>query len=250
MRRWVYNMSNKLATLEEFMKKYVSGAASNNTADSLDVYKHKNGIDYDRTYARAVESLYANKAKSSAGYGRNYRDLSNKGLQNSGYARYIDSLSNRSFYKGLATAKSDRDLAETKTLSGYADYLERYNKQQNALKESVSSHLIDKGVVNLDDAVAYGLSLGLSEADAIAIGKNVYSVNKQKVFNDILSQAATLGLDRDGAVMLAKKMGVTDDDAQAFGYEIDEMMKHYSSISEGYLEYLKQQSQQNTNTFK
>ena len=134
-------------------------------------------------------------------------------------------------------------------LGGYADYLEKYEKQQNALKKSVSSHLIDKGVVNLNDAVAYGIAQGLSEADAIAIGNNVYSVNKQMVFNDILSQSATLGLDREGAVMLAKKMGVTESDAQAFGDEIDEMLKHYSSISEGYLEYLKQQSQKNTNTF-
>ena len=113
----------------------------------------------------------------------------------------------------------------------------------------MSSHLIDKGVVNLDDAVAYGIAQGLSKEDAIAIGNNVYSVNKQKVFNDILSQSATLGLDRDGAVMLAKKMGVTEIDAQAFGDEIDEMLKHYSSISEGYLEYLKQQSEKTTNTF-
>ena len=242
-------MSGSLATLEEFMKKYISSATGKNGADSLDTYKYKNGINYNRSYAKAVESLYADKAKSGAGYGRNYRDLSNKGLQNSGYARYVDSLADRTFYNRLIAARSERDQAEAKTLSGYADYLERYEKQQSAIKQSVSSHLIDKGVVNPDDAVAYGISQGLSEADAIAIGKNVYSVNKQKVFNDILSEAATLGLDRDGAVMLAKKMGITESDAQTFGDEIDEMLKHYSSISEGYLEYLKQQSQKNTNTF-
>ena len=242
-------MSNKLTTLEDFMKKYIANASITNGADTLDAYMHKNGINYDRTYSRAVESLYANKAKNSAGYGRNYRDLSNKGLQNSGYARYVDSLSNSSFYKGLTAAKGERDLAEAKTLGEYSSYLEQYKKQQNALKESVSSHLIDKGVVNLNDAVAYGIAQGLSKEDAIAIGNNVYSVNKQKVFNDILSQSPALGLDRDGAVLLAKKMGVTEIDAQAFGDEIDEMLKHYSSISEGYLEYLKQQSEKTTNTF-
>ena len=242
-------MSNKLTTLEDFMKKYIANATITNGADSLDVYKHKNGINYDRTYSRSVESLYSDKARNGSGYGQNYRDLSNKGLQNSGYASYVDSLSNRTFYNNLIALKGERDLAEAKMLGGYADYLEKYEKQQNALKKSVSSHLIDKGVVNLNDAVAYGIAQGLSEADAIAIGNNVYSVNKQMVFNDILSQSATLGLDREGAVMLAKKMGVTESDAQAFGDEIDEMLKHYSSISEGYLEYLKQQSQKNTNTF-
>ena len=242
-------MSASLTTLEDFMKKYVENQKLHNTADTLDVYKHKTGTNYDRSFAKAVESRYAKKGKHTSDYGRNYRDLSNKGLQNSGYSEYIDVISRRDFEKGVTALKGERDLAEAKTLSGYAGYLDSYRKQQNAIKESVSSHLIDKGVVNLDDAVAYGLSQGLTEADAIAIGQNVYSVNKQKVFNDIISQVATLGLDRDGAVMLAKKMGVTDEDAELFGNEISDMLKHYSNLSEGYLEYLEQNSHKNTSTF-
>jgi hypothetical protein len=242
-------MSASLTTLEDFMKKYIENQKLHGGADTLDTYKHKTGADYDRTFARALESLYAKKFKSTANYGQNYRNLSDKGLQNSGYSKYIDELSQSNFKKGERALKGERDLAEAKTLSGYANYLEGYKKQQNAIKQSVSSHLIDKGVVNLDDAVAYGLSQGLTEADAIAIGKNAYTVNKQKVFNDIISQVAALGLDRDGTVMLAKKMGVTDEDAELFGDEISEMLKHYSNISDGYLEYLEQNSHKNTNTF-
>lgn len=242
-------MSSKLITLEEFMKKYIANKTVANNADTFDVYKHKTGADYDRSFTRAVESLYASKGKSSAEYGRNYQSLSNKGLQNSGYSEYINELSDRNFKNGITALRGERDLAEAKTFKGYSEYLEKYTKAQNALKESVSSHLISNGVVNLDDAIGYGISQGLSEEDAIAIGQNVYSVNKQKVFNDIMAQVAALGLDRDGAVMLAKKMGVTESDAEAFGDEIGELLKHYSSVSQGYLEYLEQRSQKNTNTF-
>lgn len=242
-------MSNKLTTLEDFMKKYIENRAATSGAMTYDAYKYGQGANYDRDYAKAVESLYAKTSKTSAGYGQNYQALSNKGLQNSGYSEYIDELSDRSFSKGLTALKGERDLEEAKTIKGYSDYLERYAKEQNALKSAVSSHLISTGVVNLDEAVAYGLSLGLSREDAIAIGQSVYSANKQKVFNDIIAQVATLGLDRDGAIALAKRMGVTDGDAEAFGDEVEDMLKHYSSVSEGYLEYLSQRSQKNTKTF-
>ena len=243
-------MSDKLSTLEDFMKQYIANKATSQKADSFDTYKHRTGANHERSFAKTVESLYSSTSKTGSGYGQNYQNLANKGLQNSGYSEYIDAMSDRSFKEGLTTLKAERDLAELKTLGGYSDYLNRYAKEQNAIKESVSSHLISNGVVNLDDAIAYGLAQGLSEEDAIAIGKNVYSVNKQKVFNEILSQVTSLGLDKEGAIMLAKKMGVTSMDAEAFGNEVQEMLKHYSSISQGYLDYLEQLSNKTTNSSK
>lgn len=242
-------MSGKLTTLEDFMKKYISNQKIKNGADSFDTYRHKNGLNYNRSYSRAVESLYADKKRNLATYGQNYRDISNKGLQNSGYAEYVSGKAGSDYTSEISKLGALRDQAESRALASYAGYLEKYSDKQKALKESVTSHLIKNDVVDLDAAVAYAIGQGLTEEDAIAVGQSVYSVTKQKVFNSILEQVATLGLDKNGAVMLAKKMGVTESDAEEFGSEIEEMLKHYKNVSSDYLEYLEQRSDKTTNTF-
>ena len=246
-------MPNKLSTLEDFMKKYISNQKLSNGADSFETYKFKNGVDYDNDFNKAAVNLYANKKKNASSYGANYRNLANKGLQNSGYADYIDNLANLTYASNLSKLENKKSDAQKLALGGYSDYLEKYSNKQTSLKKSVSSHLIKNNVVNLEDAIAYGLSMGLSQEDAIAIGENAYSVTKQKVYNDILKEAVSFGLDKEGAVMLAKKMGMTDSDAEAVGEEVREMMSHYQNVSQSYLDYLKyleEKSSHTTNTFK
>ena len=242
-------MSGKLTTLEEFMRKYINNQSLAGRADSFDTYKHKNGINYNRAFQRAAESLYSDKKRNLSSYGQNKLNISNKGLQNSGYARYVDDRADDLYNRDLSKLESARNEAQYKALGGYASYLEGYEKSKDALKNSVASHLISSGIANLDEAVSYAISRGLGKEDAIAIGHEAYSINKQRIFNDILSQVASLGLDRDGAVMLAEKMGLSTQDAHTFGDEIEEMLKHYGSISKDYLEYLEQQSNKTTNTF-
>ena len=231
------------------MKKYIDNKSIANGADSLSLYKHKNAQDYDRSFSRAVESLYSSSKRNLASYGRNLRDITNKGLQNSGYSDYLNQKAQNTYTTELGELKSERAKAEAQLLGGYQKYLEDYEHKSNRLKEKVSSYLIKNGIVNLDDSISYGLGQGLSKADAIAIGESAYSTNKQKVFSDLISQAASLGLDRDGAMMLAKKLGISDSDAEELGKEIDEMMKHYSSVSKDYLSYLEEKSSETTNSF-
>ena len=104
------------------------------------------------------------------------------------------------------------------------------------------SHLVDNDVVDINTAVAYGMSAGLSEEDALLIGRTAYEVTKQKVLNSILEQTASLGLDKDGAKLLAIKMGISDDDADELAEEVAEMLRYYQNISEDYLEFLEQRS--------
>ena len=246
-------MSDKLTSLEEFINKYISNQKVLNKADSFDTYKRKNAINYTRDFNKGAESLYATKMKELATYGRNNRNIANIGLQNSGYSEYVNNQANSSYNSGVNKLKQIRDAAQSDALRGYTKYLEKYSNRQTALKESVSSHLISNNVVNLNDAISYGIAQGLSEDDAIAIGQNAYSITKQKAFNSILEQATSLGLDREGAVMLAKKMGFTDEDAEEAGREVGEMMSHYQNVSQGYLDYLKyleEKSSQTTQTFK
>lgn len=239
-------MSN---TLEDFIKKYLSNRSLDSEVKSYRTFKHTEGLNPLGDYARAVEQLYSSKQQGLASYGKNQRNLANKGLQNSGFADYISAKSLTDYNSGLAKAKAKMSSKETESLDSYASYLERYSRGQRSLKNSVKSHLLQSGTLNLSDAVSYGLEMGLSRENAEAAGLEAYNSNKRKVFDAVLEQAANLRLDRNGAVLLGEKMGLGYADAEELGEEIDEMLKYYGSISEGYLRYLEENSKSNTRTF-
>ena len=189
-----------------------------------------------------MASLYASAKKNSASYGVNSTQINNKGLQNSGYSEYIDALSKNTFDTKSKSLKSSFATAEANARGSYAEYLDSHREKQQSVKKSVMSHLVQNDVVDLGTAVAYGMSAGLSKEDAELVGQSAYEVTRQKVFNDILKQTVSLGLDKEGAKSLAVKMGVSDEDADSFAEEIDELLKYYGNISKEYLEYLEERS--------
>lgn len=230
----------KVKTLEELVKKYLEGKPSLGTPDTYDTYKHKNGLSGAKSYSDAAAKLYASSKRESSTFGANSRIINNKGLQNSGYAAYIDALSKSSLNSGLGSLKSNYLNSETESRQSYARYLDKYRDKLERTKRSVMSHLVNNDVVDLDTAVTYGISAGLSKEDAVLVGQSAYEVTKQKVFNNLIEQTVSLGLDKDGAKALAIKMGVSEEDATGFADEIDELLKYYLSLSDGYLEYLEQ----------
>lgn len=228
----------KAVTLEELVKKYLDGVPTLGTPDTYDVYKHKNSLSGAKSYSEAAAKLYSSSKQGLSSYGANNRVINNKGLQNSGYAAYIDSLSKSSLASGLNTLGSNYSNSEAKARTSYQSYLDKYRDKLTKTKKSVMSHLIGNDVVDLNTAIAYGLSAGLSKDDATLVGQSAYEVTKQKVFNKILEQTVSLGLDKEGAKMLAIKMGVSEEDATSFADEIDELLKYYANISDEYLEFL------------
>ena len=217
-------------------------AKSINRADTYEEYKRKNGLDNLGGYANAVSALYAASKRGLSSYGQNNRQISNKGLQNSGYSAYIDELSKSKFNSGLKKINDEYRKLETDASLGYAGYLEKYADKQATLKKNVLSHLISNDVVDLNTAIAYGISAGLSREEAESAGRSAYEVTKQRVFNSILEQTVTLGLDKEGARQLAIKMGVSEADAELFAEEIGDMLSYYGNISKEYLEYLEQRT--------
>jgi hypothetical protein len=104
------------------------------------------------------------------------------------------------------------------------------------------SHLIDNDIVDINTAIAYGVTAGLSKEDATLVGQSAYEVTKQKVLNKILEQTVSLGLDTEGAKMLAIKMGVSESDAEEIAKEVGEMLDYYRNLSDDYLEFLENRS--------
>lgn len=233
---------NKAVTLEDLVKKYLDKIPKINEPRTLDDYKHQNGIDNERSYSDAVGSLLASSKQKLSTFGANERKLSNKGLQNSGFASYIDSLAKNSFSSGLDKLGKKYAKDEAAIRSSYASYLDSYNDKKASIKKSVMSHLIDNGVTDKNTALAYGISAGLSADEANEISESVYSVTRKKVFDRVLEQTLSLGLDKEGAKMLALKMGISEGDADEFASEIDDIIKYHRDISKEYLEFLEQQS--------
>lgn len=218
--------------------------AKNKGVDTYDEYKRKNGLLDPYGFSSAIGALYASSKRDLSSYGINNRNISNKGLQNSGYASYIDSLSKTKLDTGLNAIRDEYSNKEYDASLGYLGYLESYRDKTNTLKKSVMSHLVSNDVVDLNTAIAYGVSAGLSREEAEEIGRSAYDVTKQKVFNSILQQTVSLGLDKEGARQLAIKMGVSEADALDFANEIGELLDYYGNISDEYLEFLEQRANQ------
>ena len=213
-------------------------------ADTFDEYKRKKGLLDPYGFSDAVSALYASSKRDLSSYGTNNREINNKGLQNSGYASFIDSLAKKKLDSGIGAIKDEYSKKEYDASVGYLGYLENYRDKTNTLKKNVMSHLVSNDVVDLNTAIAYGVSAGLSRDEAEQIGKSAYEVTKQKVFNSILQQTVSLGLDKEGARQLAIKMGVSETDALEFANEIGELLDYYGNISDEYLEFLEQRANQ------
>ncbi len=242
-------MSGKLATLEDYLTLRLPTEKRTDGADSYADYLHKNGTVYESNYAASMDKLYSDKLKNSATYGRTARDMTTMGLQNSGYENYIDAMAEATYAKDAERLESERTAAEYKSRTGYLDYLEKYESQRTSLKNSVISHLIKNRIVDINEATSFALESGLTEKEAEAVAAAAYSTNKQRVFNEILKQTATLGLDREGALMIASDMGASDEDAAEFADRIDELLRHYGSISADYIKYLEDKANRTTVTF-
>ena len=234
----------KLTSLEDLIKNHLDKIGTNGKPDSYDLYKHKNSLSGVKSYSDAVNSLYASSKKSMSSYGANKRYIHNKGLQNSGYASYIDDASQKTFETGLEKLKDAYAQKEGDNRASYASYLEKYSDKQMQIKNDVMSHLISNDIVDINTAIAYGMHAGLSREDAEAIGQSAYNITKQKVLNKILEQAVSLGLDKDGAKLLALKMGITESDADAIASEVGDLMNYYRDISDDYLDFLEQRANQ------
>ena len=232
----------KVTTLEELVKKYLKDSPTPSSPATYEGYLHENGLSHANKYSSSASSLYALSKRSGADFGSNKRNLANSGLQNSGYAEYIDALSRSKLESGLKSLENEYKESDQKARSSYTSYLDSYRRKEQTLKNSVMSHLISNDIADLGTAIAYGMSAGLSKEAATLVGYGAYEITKQKVLNKLLEQTASLGLDKDGAELLAKRMGVSESDAKDMADEVYDILKYYGNLSEDYLEFLEQRA--------
>lgn len=228
--------------LEDLLKNRLNNQGLSNAPSTYDAYTHKKGVSTAKSYSDAMGALYAASKKNLASYGVNNRILNNKGLQNSGYKDYINDMAKNGFESGASILRQNYANDEASARESYMGYLDSYADKHASLRKSVMSHLIDNDIVDMSTAIAYGVSAGLSEDEARQISESAYEITKQKVFNTLLEQTVSLGLDSEGARMLAMKMGISESDANTFAEEISELLSYYANVSDDYLDYLEQRA--------
>ncbi|MBQ7363205.1 MAG: hypothetical protein IJW48_02015 [Clostridia bacterium] len=243
-------MSKSQSSLEKFLENYIKNKKITNSEDSFDEYRAKNAEDYGAEFSRGVEDAYVEAMKARADYGRNAEAIFSSGLSRSGYAERQRELSGETYEKRIAELIDKRNLAEARTVLGYADYLEDYNREQSSLMKSVRAELIKNGIINTERAYEYALGAGLSDERALEVSVGIYSAVKDKIIADLIEKVITFRLDAESAAELAKKYGLDEGDTAYVKSEAEKLLGKEYEASHDALRELEEEADRTTSSFK
>lgn len=215
----------KIASLKSFLDTYIKNQSINNGPNNYTAYIAEQSSKIDNTYAKAMEKLYLNSAKSRAGYGTNAQSLSNMGLSNSGYAKYIDSQVNSQLDAGKSALLSQESEERDALGTSYKDYLRNYSEERGKLTNSITDKLISNKILDYKSAYSYAISAGLSHEEANVASQNAYSALRQGVISSLITDLTNMHLTVDMAETLAKSYGLNSEDV--------ERVRNYALIIEG-----------------
>ena len=233
--------NGKVSSIEELLRSYTRALEYSGNANSFTEYKERRGIDYDTPYyegmRRATIALEAGKVGSGATAERLY----SSGLMRSGYADYLQSENERAYQNEKDALERQKHLAESRALGGYLSYLEDYTKEEKSAMNDLRSRLIASGVVSEDVAYKIGISSGLSDRDARALGRDVYGASRERITKEILNMVVTYRLGTTEAGILAREYGLSAEDAAAIVRSAAELRGESFEVSDEYLmQYLSQ----------
>ena len=81
------------------------------------------------------------------------------------------------------------------------------------------------------------------------MSNSVYRLMREKIIANVLEKITTYRLDANGAILLAKKYGLSDEDAESIGKEAREYLEQFKASSDSYLDYLEKQADKTTVTY-
>ncbi len=221
-------------TLSEFIENYIKNLGISGAPQPFEDYKASLDNDYDGSFTKAVRSALTKKRQSASDYGAVGEELSDMGLSNSGYQSYLSRLASDKYKSTLSSLEEKRNIAQGQALSGYADYLRQFAKNEGSLRNSVKEHLLDRNVIDFNTAYEYAINAGLSDSDARSISNSVYAINRQKVIKQILDQVLTLRLDENSVKLYAKAIGLNDDDTDYVISASKGLFEHFDTSSKEY----------------
>jgi len=192
----------------------------------------------------AVVTATTSSSFTSPTYGTKAKELSSGGLLSSGYADYLKSLAARGDDESKRVAAGKIKIANDKTREGYADYIRRYNENQEKLQQSYILDIVEKGLFDIDEAYKIALISGLSKERALYSAAKGIAASKNAAIKKAISYAKERGYTHEGAKKYAISLGLDENSANRVAESISGLTKEerdrYASMSvEDYIASLK-----------
>ena len=224
--------------LKNYMDKKLRSYAYEGALDR-ESYLNTTGSGARESYVQAVKDAYTKAKKSEPTWGTKAEALFSSGLSGSGYASRLKSLADEIKESDLKRAEGRYQSSEDSLTRSYLKYLEDYSKSQDELMHTVTRGIIERGLINEEDALFYAKSAGLSDKRAREVSDRGRAAVKNSLITKAIEDTALYGLNKDTARLYAKSLGLDDGVAEYVSGFADVIVSSKKEDSESYYEYIK-----------
>lgn len=209
-------MSEKTVTLEDFIENYKKKAPK---PKSYSQWLDEQGAMPD--FSSSIERAQREYDRQKVSYGQRGDTLSRSGLLGSGYAAYLDANAYSELQNTRRDVEKKRNLYESESKKGYADYLNKESEAVDARLSKAISNIINYKAGEKEDAYLLALAAGLDEdtADLVAsAGSSIVEYDRgtksQTGKENIVYNALKLGIKGEKAIAYAMACGMNESDAK------------------------------------
>lgn len=225
----------------DFVKDYINNKRITSSHESYESWLRENGIDSQSIYDATVKDAKTDYEKAKAEYGSIAESLAETGLSKSGYSDYVNSKAYSEYQKRKQGALSDYTQNEAHNKSSYASYLDKLSKEKDTLYKNTEKEIIDKNILDFNDAYDYAIGLGIDVDDASKIAKRSTDYTRNQLKTEIGKLVISSKLSKSEARAYALFRGLSEKEAD----EISDFASEYSDYftrptGTSYLEYLKE----------
>ncbi len=188
-------------------------------------------------YLTAMKDARADSAKAMPTYGVSAERLGGSGLTSGGYAEYLSELAKDSLKSAAKIAEAKYGEKEQKARISYADYIDKYTKNQEKLFTSVVSDMTKATLTDYNAMLEFANTAGLSGSYAKRAADSAMAAVTEKLRKSVLSAINNEGYSEAESYEYALKLGLKESIAR----ELAEYARKMNEIKldGGYLEGLK-----------
>ena len=207
-------MAKTVKSLEDYLKKHkaIKGPTS---IKSFAEYLESRGENPLAERSDAIKSATYRALFASGRYGTRKDSLERLGLSDDGYGRLLERRAEDKKKAEISAAEAALIKEYSTGQSGYADYVSRYRKAESDKMMKLERHLLNTGIMRLEETYAMGIDYGLSPENAAAVSASVYKALRSDVFDKCITAAKNSYMDESALRKYAEKSGLLPEDIDA-----------------------------------
>ena len=216
---------------------YIKRLKRKNEPRSYSAFAREELAEAKDEYQSSLGTAMADAARAEPTYGIKAEKLAGAGLNSGGYKEYLSELAKAGLKDARQRAEKKYREAEGEVRASYADYIDKYTKNQEKLFVEVVSDLTDTTLTDYDTMLEYASTSGLSEAYARRAADSAMSAVTEKLRKSVLSAINKDGYSEAESYEYALKLGLSESSAR----ELADYAKKMNGIKldGSYLEGLK-----------